>query len=277
MSDDRGGARNMDGLVAVVTGAAQGLGLAMGERLASDGATVILADLQLDKAESEAKRLRQNNLSVQAAMLDVADSAGVAAFFGGVVDKHGRLDILVNNAGVGQVVTPIVELSDEEWQRVLNITLNGTFYCCRAAAAIMEKQESGSIVNISSINGQNPAALVAAYNVAKAGVIMLTRTLALELAAYGVRVNAICPGPVYTEFNKSVMNQRRQSLDVSLDEMVGRIQKAVPLGRWGEPEDIAHSVAFLCDPASSWITGEVLRVSGGMEGVSATPPKRPVN
>ena len=276
MSDERRGVRPRDGLVAVVTGAAQGLGLAMGDRLAGDGATVILADLQLDKAETEAKRLRQNNLLVQATMLDVADSAGVATFFGKVVDDYGRLDILVNNAGVGQKVTPVVELSDEEWQRVMSITLNGAFYCCRAAGAIMERQESGSIVNISSINGQNPAALVAAYNVAKAGVIMLTRTLALELAAYGVRVNAVCPGPVYTEFNESVMDQRRQSLDISLDEMVGRIQKAVPLGRWGEPEDIAHAVAFLCDPASSWITGEVLRISGGMEGVSAAPAKRTV-
>jgi NAD(P)-dependent dehydrogenase (short-subunit alcohol dehydrogenase family) len=103
---------------------------------------------------------------------------------------------------------------------------------------------------------------------------MLTRTLALELAAYGVRVNAVCPGPVYTEFNQSVMDQRRQSLNINLDEMVERIRKAVPLGRWGEPEDIAHVVAFLCDPASSWITGEVLRISGGMEGVSAAPAKR---
>ena len=277
MSDDRGSVKAMDGLVAVVTGAAQGLGLAVAERLAGAGATVIIADLQLAKAEAEAKRLRQNKLIVQAALLDVADSAGVAEFFGVVVGEYGHLDILVNNAGVGQMVTPIVELSDEEWHRVIGVTLNGAFYCCRAAGAIMERQEAGSIVNISSINGQNPAALVAAYNVAKAGVIMLTRTLALELAAYGVRVNAICPGPVYTEFNQSVMDQRRQSLNIDLDEMVERIRKAVPLGRWGEPEDIARGVAFLCDPASSWITGEVLRISGGMEGVSAAPAKRTAN
>jgi 2-hydroxycyclohexanecarboxyl-CoA dehydrogenase len=251
--------------------------LAIAQRLAADGATVIIADLQLDKAEVEAKRLRQNNLPVQAALLDVADSAGVTEFFATVVDEYGRLDILINNAGVGQTVTPTVELSDEEWQRVLSVTLNGAFYCCRSAGAIMERQESGSIVNISSINGQNPAALVAAYNVAKAGVIMLTRTLALELAAYGVRVNALCPGPVYTEFNQSVMDQRRQSLNISLDEMVERIRKAVPLGRWGDPEDIAHGVSFLCQPASSWITGEVLRVSGGLEGVSAAPPTRTAN
>jgi len=266
--------KELDNLVAVVTGAAQGLGLGVAEQLARNGATAIIADLQHEKAEQAAANLRQRNLDVQASYLDVADSAAVTKFFGAVVDEHGKLDILVNNAGVGQTVTPTVELSDEEWQRVIHNTLDGTFYCCRAAGAIMEAQESGCIVNVSSINGQNPAVLVAAYNVAKAGVIMLTRTLALELAAYGVRVNAICPGPVYTDFNKSVMDQRRKSLNITLEEMIERIRKAVPLGRWGEPEDVAQAVAFLCSPAASWITGEVLRVSGGLEGVSAAPPKR---
>ena len=206
--------------------------------------------------------------------MDIADSAGVTAFFDGVASQYGRLDILVNNAGVGQTVAPVVQLTDQEWGRVLSITLTGTFYCCRPAARIMERQESGCIVNIASINGQTPAALVAAYNVAKAGVISLTRTLALELAAYGVRVNAVSPGPVYTEFNRAVMAQRCQSLNISEAEMIERIRNAIPLGRWGEPADIARSVAFLCSPAASWITGEVLRVSGGLEGVSAAPPKR---
>ena len=274
MSVEKLARAKFDGQISVVTGAAQGLGLAVSERLAADGAVVIMADLQAAKVEVEAERLRTAGLDVQPAFLDVSNSADVTAFFQVVARQHGRLDILVNNAGVGQTVTPTVELDDKEWQGVLDVTLNGTFYCCRAAGSIMERQESGSIVNISSINGQNPAPLVAAYNVAKAGVIMLTRTLALELAAYGVRVNALCPGPVYTDFNKSVMNQRRQSQGISLEEMVERIRKAVPLGRWGEPEDIANGVAYLCDPASSWITGEVIRISGGMEGVGAAPPKR---
>ena len=168
----------------------------------------------------------------------------------------------------------VVELTDQEWDRVLNVTLTGTFYCCRAAGRIMECQESGSIVNVASINGQNPAALVAAYNVAKAGVISLTRTLALELAAYGVRVNAVSPGPVYTDFNKTVMAQRCESLDVSEDEMIERVRKAIPLGRRGQSEDIANQVAYLCGDAAGWITGEIVRVSGGLEGVSAAPPKR---
>ena len=157
---------------------------------------------------------------------------------------------------------------------MMSVTLTGAFYCCRAAGSVMEDQESGCIVNISSINGQSPAALVAAYNVAKAGIISLTETLALELAAYGVRVNAVCPGPVYTDFNKSNMAQRCQTLNITEEEMIERIRNAIPLGRWGEPFDIARGVAFLCSPAAAWITGEVLRVSGGLVGVQATPPKR---
>jgi NAD(P)-dependent dehydrogenase (short-subunit alcohol dehydrogenase family) len=263
MSDKRGGVRPLDGLVAVVTGAAQGLGLAMGERLASDGATVILADLQLDKAETEAKRLRQNNLLVQATMLDVADSAGVATFFGKVVDEYGRLDILVNNAGVGQRVTPVVELSDEEWQRVLSVTLNGAFYCCRAAGAIMERQESGSIVNISSINGQNPAALVAAYNVAKAGVIMLTKIMALELAGNNIRANAICPGQVMTDLEKWRFGLEADFFNTSIEEREAEMCKTIPLNRIGQPHEVGDLVSFLASDASSYITGQALNITGG--------------
>ena len=268
---------NLDGLIAVVTGGAQGLGLGITEQLACDGATVIIADLQHGKGRSEAARLQADGLQVQAVHLDITDSGGVTTFFDGVIREHQQLDVLVNNAGVGQNVAPVVSLSDGEWDRVLSATLTGAFYCCRAAGAIMEKQESGCIVNVASINGQNPAALVAAYNVAKAGVISLTRTLAVELAAYGVRVNAVSPGPVYTEFNRQNMAQRCQSLNISEEEMIERIRGAIPLGRWGEPIDIAQAVAFLCCPQASWITGEVLRVSGGMEGVSAVPPKRTQN
>jgi 3-oxoacyl-[acyl-carrier protein] reductase len=258
-----------------VTGAAQGLGLAIAEQIARNGAEVCIADLQLEKAQSEAEKLQNHNLKVHAIHLDVTNSAAVESCFASVINTYDHLDILVNNAGVGQQVAPIVELADQEWARVLDATLTGAFYCCRTAGRIMEDQESGRIVNISSINGKNPAALVAAYNVAKAGIISLTRTLALELAACGVRVNALCPGPVYTEFNRRNMAQRCKSLDITEAEMVERIRGAIPLGRWGEPLDIAQGVVFLCSPAASWITGEVLTVSGGMAGVSAIPPRRP--
>jgi NAD(P)-dependent dehydrogenase (short-subunit alcohol dehydrogenase family) len=265
---------SLNGQVAVVTGAAQGLGLGIAETLARRGAAVVLADVQLPKAIAAASTLREQNLSAEAVELNIANSAQVTQCLQRIADTRGRLDILVNNAGVGQNVAPVAELSDEEWQRVLGITLTGTFYCCRAAARIMERQGAGSVVNIASINGQNPATLVAAYNVAKAGVISLTRTLALELAAYGVRVNAVCPGPVYTEFNRTVMAQRGRSLNLAEEQMVERIRASIPLGRWGEAADIANAVAFLCSSEAAWITGEVLRVSGGLEGVSAAPPKR---
>jgi 3-oxoacyl-[acyl-carrier protein] reductase len=267
----------LEGTVAVVTGAAQGLGLGIAEQLARDGAAVTIADLNLEKAEAARAGLLQQGFDVRAAYLDVAESEKVNALFERVSIERGRLDILVNSAGVGQNVAPVVQLADQEWERVLRITLTGTFYCCRAAGKIMERQGSGCIVNIASVNGQNPAALVAAYNVAKAGVISLTKTLALELAAYGVRVNAVSPGPVYTEFNRTVMAQRCQSLHITEDQMIERIRQAIPLARWGEPADIAHCVAFLCSPEASWITGEVLRVSGGLEGVSAAPPRRSGN
>ena len=264
----------IDGSVAVVTGAAQGLGLAMVEQFARNGASVLIADLQLDKAESEAERLRSSGLDVSAAQLDVTDSGAVNRLLDGLVAERGKLDILVNSAGVGQTVAPISETPDEEWQRVIAVTLDGTFYCSRAAAVIMERQESGSIVNIASVNGLTPNPLVGAYNVAKAGVIALTKTMAIELAAYSVRVNAIAPGPVYTEFNQRNMAQRAVSLGISEEEIIERVRKAVPLGRWGEPFDMACCVLFLCSPAASFITGEVYRVSGGLEGVPSTPPKR---
>ena len=264
----------LSGKVAVVTGAAQGLGLGIADALTARGAAVIIADLQHEKAEEIAATLGREGLTAATAHLDVTSTDEVDAFFSQVAKTRGRLDILVNSAGLGQNVAPIVELGDEEWEQVLNVNLTGTFKCCRAAARIMERQESGCIVNIASINGQNPAAWVAAYNVAKAGVICFTRSLALELAAYRVRVNAICPGPVYTDFNRKVMAQRCVTLGLTEEEMIERIRQAIPLGRWGKAEDIAFGVATLCDPSSAWVTGEILRISGGMEGVAAAPPKR---
>ena len=260
---------DLSGCTAIVTGAAQGLGLEMAAELSRGGAKVVLADVQLEKARAAAEEMGGS-----AVELDVTDSQAVGEVFASVAAENGQLDIVVNNAGVGQHLDRISDLPDGEWDRVLAATLTGTFYCGRAAAAIMERQESGAIVNISSINGQNPAALAGAYNVAKAGVISLTRTMALELAAYGVRVNAVCPGPVYTDFNRSVMRQRSESLGIEEQEMVERVRAAVPLGRWGEPRDIARMVAWLASPAADWMTGEVVRVSGGLEGVSAAPPKR---
>ncbi|HUQ94649.1 MAG TPA: SDR family NAD(P)-dependent oxidoreductase [Bryobacteraceae bacterium] len=262
---------SLKGKRAVVTGGAQGLGLAIARGLAASGASVTLGDLDASRVESGAATLREEGLDVDSAVLDVSNSAAVQSFFASL----SSLDILVNNAGVQQRVCALADLSDQEWHRVLNVNLSGVFYCSRAAARLMQRRESGTIINLSSVNGLSPAALVSAYNASKAAVISLTKTLALELASYGIRVNAVCPGPVMTQMNEQVMADRAVSLQLSRDEMIERIRKSIPLGRWGEPEDIASMVTFFASPAAGWITGEVIRVSGGLEGVSATPPRQP--
>ena len=262
--------------VAVVTGGPpQGLGMAIARRLAQDGASVLLCDLQEEKVRGVAAGFAREGLQAEPATLDVTDAAAVTAVLEETFRDRGKLDILVNSAGLGQEVTPTVELDDEEWRRVLEVNLTGTFLCCRAAGRIMRRQESGSMVNLASINAHSPAALVAAYNAAKAGVASLTRTLAIELAAYGVRVNAVSPGPVYTDFNRKIMAQRSRTLGISRDEMVERVRQAIPLGRWGEPHDISSMAAYLCGPEASWITGQVFQVNGGLQGVSAAPPRTP--
>ena len=265
----------LENKVAVVTGAAQGLGWAIARRLAQEGASVLLCDLQEEKVRGVAADFRRDGLRADLAALDVTDAPAVTHVFEETFRNRGRLDILVNSAGLGQKVTPTVELDDEEWRRILEVNLTGTFYCCRAAGQVMRRQESGSMVNLASINSHCPAALVAAYNAAKAGVASLTRTLAIELAAYGVRVNAVSPGPVYTDFNRRTMAQRSRTLGISREEMVERVRQSIPLGRWGEPHDIASMVAYLCGSDASWITGQVFQVNGGLQGVSATPPKTP--
>ena len=261
----------LEGSVALVTGSAQGIGLAIAQQLSDDGADVILADLQLQKIKRVAEEFCQKGRRAKAYPINIADSRSVDECFSIIEHEFGKLDIVVNNAAIGQTITPIIHLSDADWEHVLQVSLTGTFYSCRAAGLIMKRQAAGCIINLSSINGLNPPALVAAYNVAKAGVINLTQTLAVELGAYGVRVNAVCPGPIYTDFNRRVMKERGQSLGVPDTEVIEKIRQCIPLGRWGDPTDIAHTVSFLCSSRASWVTGEVWRVSGGLNGVSATP------
>ena len=247
--------RELEGLVSVVTGAAQGLGLGIARELAERGSKVLVADLQLAKAEAECENFRVKGLDAIAIELDITNSEGVRDFF----SRIEQLDILVNNAGTGQQVAPISELPDLEWHRVIDATLTGSFYCCRAGAEIMEKQEHGAIVNVSSINGQNPAALVAAYNVAKAGVISLTRTLALELAAYGVRVNAVCPNEVNTPMLRTGFKIRGLNPDDAIEEL----NQSVPIGHIAEPEEIADVVSFLSSDEARYICGSLVEINGG--------------
>jgi NAD(P)-dependent dehydrogenase (short-subunit alcohol dehydrogenase family) len=163
MSNDRKSLRKLDGQIAVVTGAAQGLGLGIADQLAQDGACVVIADIQMEKAQNATKELREKNLEIEAAYLDITDSAAVDTFFNQIVAQYGRLDILVNNAGVGQIVTPTVELSDQEWGRVLNVNLTGTFHCCSLSQIAQQHVGVSSI----SFNQWTEPATHTAYNVSR--------------------------------------------------------------------------------------------------------------
>ena len=265
---------NFKDQVAVVTGAGRGLGREIAAELARRGARVVIAELSPTTGKEAEEEIRGFGGQARAIVTDVSKEASIENLVQRVEKELGPIAFFVNNAGLGQDVCEITDLSLEKWNRVLEVNLTGCFLCCREIGARMQDRESGAIVNIASINGENPAALVGAYNVAKAGVISLTRTLALELAPYGIRVNAVNPGPVYTDFNRKVMAQRCQSLKISEDQMIDKIRQAIPLGRWGEALDIANGVCFLLSNKADWITGGVLNITGGMVGVSATPPKK---
>ena len=263
----------LDGKIAVVTGGGQGLGRGIALELSSQGADVVLAEIDERRGRETATEIQGRGGKAVAIATDVTAESSVENMVQEVLRTRGRIDILINNAGARPNVAAVVDLPLDEWNRVLAITLTGVLLCCRAVGRVMMRQESGKIVNISSINGINPAALSVAYNVAKAGVISLSRTLAMELAPYSVNVNAVCPGPLHTDFHSHLMPQRAQTLGISTEQMMERIRGAIPLGRWGEPEDVAKTVAFLVSDDTSWVTGETISVSGGLAGVSAAPPR----
>lgn len=265
---------SLEGKVAIVTGGGQGIGEAIAVRIAGEGASVVLADLDLESAERAARTMEQAGGRALACATDVSSPQSVAQMVEETIAKFGDLDILVNNAGIGQNIMPAVDLSLEEWNRIMAVNLTGTLLCSQKAAKHFMEREAGRILNISSINGLSPAPLCIAYNVSKAGVISLTKTLAYELAPYHVNVNAVCPGPVYTAFNRKVMSQRAALLGIAEAEMVERVAASIPLGRWVEADDVAKAVVFLVSDDSSHITGEVLTVSGGLSAVSGVVPKR---
>jgi NAD(P)-dependent dehydrogenase (short-subunit alcohol dehydrogenase family) len=259
--------------VAIVTGGAQGIGLAACEALGAAGAHVIIADIGKERMDAAAGKLVSLGCRCEFRELDVTEESSVRNLVEYAKDHRGGLDILVNSAGVPPYIGPFIRLSSAEWTRVLNVNLFGVFLCCREAGALMAAQQRGRIINIASLNATSPAALSVAYNVAKAGVLSLTQTLAVELAPFGVNVNAISPGPIETEFHDTVMPQRAATLGITRAEMVEKIRAAIPLGRWGRPLDIGRAVAFFASDQSEWITGQNLIVSGGLVGVSASPSK----
>jgi 2-dehydro-3-deoxy-L-rhamnonate dehydrogenase (NAD+) len=243
---------NLTGPVAVVTGAARGIGLAVATRLLKDGARVVFGDLDGAEAERQAGLLDADGDRTMALNLDVSKPASIQAVVGATVDRWGSVDLLVNNAGIAGRSRPITDLTDEDWESVLAIDLSGVFYCCRAVIPHMVRRGRGRIVNIASIAGKegNPNAIP--YSAAKAGVIGLTKALAKEVATQGILVNAVTPAVIDTEILRQVSAEHVQY-------MVSRI----PMGRTGRAEEVAALVAWLCSDECSFSTGAVFDISGG--------------
>ena len=244
-----------EGKVAIVTGGASGIGAATARLLAHDGARVVVADLNGDAAWAVAAEIGGS-----AHPLDVADRAAVEALVADTVASHGAIDVLVNNAGIGSIArTP--DLDPAEWERVIAIDLHAVFYACRAAIPVMTKP-GGTIVNTASISGLAGDYGFSAYSAAKAAVINYTRTLALDHAREGLRVNALCPGLIATPLTAGAGTV--PGLEAAWHDII-------PMGRPGTPEEMAAAIAFLASDAASYVTGAILAADGGQTAWTGQP------
>jgi NAD(P)-dependent dehydrogenase (short-subunit alcohol dehydrogenase family) len=253
------------GRVAIVTGAGQGIGQGIALSLAKAGADVVVNDVVLDTAEEAAREvsaLGRRSLAVRA---DVSDAAQVAGMVEGVLGQWGGVDILVNNAGVA-FPAHITELSEETWDRTMAVNLKSMFLCSKAVAPTMMKHRYGKIVNLSSKSGKRGGLWLTAYCASKFGVIGFTQSLAMDLAPYGVNVNAICPGTVYTPLWDNVLAEAyARKLDMPVDQVRDYYTAKIPLGREVRLEEIGNVVVFLCSDASSYMTGQAINITGGQE------------
>ena len=239
--------------VIVVTGGGAGIGKAITSAVAALGATAVIADKNISDAAAVAEELTALNLSATAIETDVSKSASVEDLLNRVVKDFGKLDVMVNNAGIlGDA--EIVDISDEAWQRFNAVNLDGVFYCCREAVRIMKTQGFGRIITIASAGGKIAFPFAGVhYCAAKGAVMALTRQLALQTAKYGIQVNAVAPGTTRTEMVKHRSQER-----------IDFINRHIPVGRMGVPEEIAAAVVFMASDAAGFITGETLDVNGGL-------------
>lgn len=270
--------KRLIGKTALVTGAGRrkGIGYACALRLAEEGASVAVADLAEVIDEEIYKENRQNELKAVAdeiiatgvqslaVEVDVTDPLSVQSMIDQVKTVFGRLDILVNNAGTAMEPAPLVHTDLDAWRRTIEINLTGTMLCCRAAAPLMmNNEEGGRIINMSSRAAQRGAIWIHAYCASKAGIIGLTRSMALEFAPFKICVNALCPGDIDTELKRWGWEKEAVVMGKTVDEVASEAAKSTPLGRIGTPGDVAAAVAFFASPDSAYLTGEILNITGG--------------
>ncbi len=251
----------LDGRVALVTGAARGIGAATAHRLAADGARVALADLDAAGAEQSAAQIVQAGGEAIALTCDVADSASVQSTVDAVAERFGQLDILVNNAGIIRD-NLLFKMTDDEWERVLNVHLRGAFLCARAAQAVMTPRKYGRIISLSSTSALGNRGQ-ANYSAAKAGLQGLTRTMAIELGPFGITVNAVAPGFIETDMTRATAAR----MGVSMEAFEAGASQMIPLRRVGQPGEVASVIAFLASEDASYVSGQVIYVAGGPAGI----------
>lgn len=245
---------NLDGKTAIITGGSKGLGEAMAAALASAGANLLLTSRNADEAASVAKDLeKEYGIKAVGIAADVSEPQEVDAMVARAISEFGKIDILINNAGIN-IRGPIEELTYEQFQQVQNINTNGVWLCVRAVVPHMKQAKSGRIINVSSTLGLVGLALRSPYSASKGAVLLMTKTLGLELAPWNITVNALCPGPFLTPMNESIANTEDAKKNV-----IG----ATALSRWGRMEEIQGPAIFLASDASSYMTGSALVVDGG--------------
>jgi len=247
--------------VAIITGGAVGMGRAMAHKFAEEGCSIVISDISESLGKKTADEVSKTGGDAIFVRCDVTDNAQVQDMVNTTIGKFGKIDILVNSAGGLGTTWSLEEVSEEDWDKILDLNLKSVFLCCKAVVPYMKEKKYGRIINISSMGAVSPPRSVVHYHAAKAGVISLTQNIALELVSFNIRVNAIVPGPIRTEYYEPrIMNMT----DTQREDYFVTKGKTTPMQRMGKPEEIAAVALFLVTEPSSYITGEAMNVAGGL-------------